>query len=183
MNWRKWNNIIHRDLGYLCFGLTVIYAISGVAVNHIHQWNPSYSIENSTSVVKLGDPARPVNEQALVILSELGIEQPVKNIFQPSREILQIFLEGNTITVNLANGNVTQQKAVARPVLKPLNFLHLNHPKKLWTYFADIYAIALLILAVTGLFILKGRNGITGRGAWLTGFGIILPLFFIWLYL
>ena len=35
MKWRKWNIIIHRDLGYLCFGLTILYVISGVAVNHI----------------------------------------------------------------------------------------------------------------------------------------------------
>ena len=45
MNWRRWNNIIHRDLGYLCFGLTIIYVISGVAVNHIHDWNHTYKIE------------------------------------------------------------------------------------------------------------------------------------------
>jgi hypothetical protein len=49
MNWRRWNNIIHRDLGYLCFGLTIIYVISGVAVNHIHDWNPTYKIEKVKS--------------------------------------------------------------------------------------------------------------------------------------
>ena len=27
MNWRKWNNLIHRDLGYLCFGLTIVYIL------------------------------------------------------------------------------------------------------------------------------------------------------------
>ena len=27
MKWRKWNIIIHRDLGYLCFGLTLIYGV------------------------------------------------------------------------------------------------------------------------------------------------------------
>jgi hypothetical protein len=45
MKWRKWNIIIHRDLGYLCFGLTILYVISGVAVNHIHEWNPTYKID------------------------------------------------------------------------------------------------------------------------------------------
>jgi hypothetical protein len=42
--------------------------------------------------------------------------------------------------------------------------MHLNHPKKLWTWMADIYAAVLIILAVTGLFVLKGKKGITGRG-------------------
>ena len=27
--------MIHRDVGYLVVGLTLIYAISGIAVNHI----------------------------------------------------------------------------------------------------------------------------------------------------
>ena len=48
MKWRKWIRILHRDIGYLATGLTVIYAISGVAVNHVDEWNPNYSIERST---------------------------------------------------------------------------------------------------------------------------------------
>ena len=46
-NWRKWNRFIHRDFGYFFFGMTIIYALSGIAINHIKDWNPSYSIENS----------------------------------------------------------------------------------------------------------------------------------------
>jgi hypothetical protein len=53
MKWRKFNIIIHRDLGYLCFGLTIIYAISGVAVNHIQDWNPTYVLEKIVSSVNL----------------------------------------------------------------------------------------------------------------------------------
>jgi hypothetical protein len=47
---------------------------------------------------------------------------------------------------------------------------------------ADLYAVALLALAVTGLFMLKGKKGITGRGAWLTTFGVLIPVVFLWLY-
>ena len=42
IQWRKWNRLIHRDLGYLCAGLTVVYAVSGLAVNHVRDWNPNY---------------------------------------------------------------------------------------------------------------------------------------------
>jgi hypothetical protein len=48
INWRKWNRAIHRDLGYLCFGLTLIYTISGIAMNHIQDWNPNYKIESGS---------------------------------------------------------------------------------------------------------------------------------------
>ena len=71
---------------------------------------------------------------------------------------------------------------VARPrfLLWAMNALHLNHAPLLWTVFADIYAAALAVLAVTGLFILRGKQGIKGRGAWLTAAGVVLPLLLAW---
>jgi uncharacterized protein len=183
MNWRKWNNLIHRDLGYLCFGLTMIYAISGVAVNHIDIWNPTYKVAHLRSTL---DPALTGGQFDLQfverLLKSLDESGRYLNSFQPDPRILQIFVEGNTITVNLATGEILQEKVEARPLLRQVNFLHLNHPKKLWTWFADLYAVSLGLLALTGLFVLQGRKGITGRGAWLTTLGLLLPLFFLWLY-
>ncbi|MCK5032361.1 MAG: hypothetical protein KAS18_01980, partial [Calditrichia bacterium] len=46
---RKWNRVIHRDLGYLAVGLTLIYAISGFVVNHVQDWNPNYEISHIKS--------------------------------------------------------------------------------------------------------------------------------------
>ena len=42
--WRKWNNILHRDIGYLAVGMSIIYALSGIALNHLVDWNPSYEV-------------------------------------------------------------------------------------------------------------------------------------------
>lgn len=183
MNWRKWNNLIHRDLGYLCFGLTIVYVISGVAVNHIDRWNPSYRVEHLRSRLELPVAVTGLDQQYIDgLLARLGENRRFLNSFQPDPQTLQLFVEGNTITLNLATGEVLQEKVTARPLLRQVNFLHLNHPKKLWSWFADLYAVSLGLLAVTGLFVLRGNKGITGRGAWLTGLGVILPIFFIWLY-
>ncbi len=38
------------------------------------------------------------------------------------------------------------------------------------------------VCEITGLFIVKGRNGITKRGAILTGIGMVLPLLFLFIY-
>ena len=35
IRWRPWLRAIHRDVGYFSVGLTFIYALSGLAVNHI----------------------------------------------------------------------------------------------------------------------------------------------------
>ncbi|MEZ5073159.1 MAG: peptidase, partial [Bacteroidales bacterium] len=42
MNWNKWNRWIHRDLGYLFFGMSLVYGVSGIALNHgvARHWDP-----------------------------------------------------------------------------------------------------------------------------------------------
>ncbi len=183
MKWRKWNIIIHRDLGYLCFGLTILYVISGVAVNHIQDWNPTYKIEKSTAQIDL-TTVDPQDNTALTtaVLGQLGETGELKNIYRQDHQTLKIFVVNNNITVDLAKGSVLQEKSRKRPLLYQANFLHLNHPKKLWTWFADLYAVCLGILAISGILILKGRKGFTGRGKWLVGIGFLTPILFLWLY-
>jgi hypothetical protein len=183
MKWRKYNIIIHRDLGYLCFGLTIIYAISGVAVNHIQDWNPTYVLEKIVSSVNLAGIESADNEALTSsVLEQLGETSELKNVYRQDADTLKIFVVNNNITVDLNSGSVFQEKSTKRPFLYEANFLHLNHPKKLWTWFADLYAVSLGLLAVSGLFILKGKKGLAGRGKWLVGVGFVIPLFFLWLY-
>ena len=183
MKLRTLNNIIHRDLGYLCFGLTILYVVSGVAVNHIHDWNPTYKIEHLSSQIDLSGVDRTDNNGlALTVLGALGETSPLKNIFRVDDSTLKIFVVNNNITIDIDSGLVSQEKSNKRPVLYEANFLHLNHAKKWWTWFADLYAIALGILAITGLFVLRGKKGISGRGAWLAGAGLLIQVFFLWLY-
>ncbi len=42
--WRKWNRAVHRDFGYFFFGMVIIYALSGIAINHLDDWNPNYVV-------------------------------------------------------------------------------------------------------------------------------------------
>ena len=41
--WRNTLRNLHRDFGFFAVGLTFIYALSGLAVNHINDWDPSFS--------------------------------------------------------------------------------------------------------------------------------------------
>ncbi len=184
IKWRKWNNLLHRDVGYLCVGLTLVYAISGVAVNHRADWNPNYSI--TRGAVQLDnvtdqEPESPGFVQN--ILTQLSLSGPVRGTFRRTPTSVDIFLEETTITVDLMSGEASFEKVKDRPVLRETNFLHLNEPKKLWTLFADVYAVALAFLAISGMFVLKGKNGIKGRGAWLTAIGVMIPVLFLLFYL
>jgi len=180
--WRRWMRVIHRDMGYVCTGLTVLYAVSGVAVNHVADWNPSYSVERREFQVAPVLPGRLAPEQVAGILAAIPHAEGVEKTFQPDPGTLKVLTRGTTWTVELARGRVVEEVVRERPVLFESNFLHLNHPKRLWTWVADLFAVSLAILAVTGLFILPGRQGLAGRGKWLTAIGVLVPLAFLWLY-
>lgn len=182
MKWRKLNNILHRDLGYLAFGLTIVYAVSGIAVNHVADWNPNYKIERIQSHIDPPGAGVVGREIVAAIEADLDKEETDFTFFQDSERSLSIFRDGSTVSIDLVTGEVRQEKIAERTGIYEMNFLHLNHPKKLWTWMADLYAAVLAILAITGLFVLKGKKGITGRGAWLSAVGIIIPIVFLWFY-
>jgi uncharacterized protein len=181
MHWRKLLRILHRDFGYVAAGLTIIYAISGIAVNHIQDWNPNYKIEKTSSILDSLPKNATQEEITKFVLIAVGETREVKNTYRSSPDELEIFVEGNSILVNYLTKEVKQEKVNSRFFLKETNDLHLNKPKGIWTYVADIFAVALLFLAISGLFLIKGKNGIKGRGLWLTLIGLVIPLSF-WLY-
>ena len=181
MSWRHWNSILHRDIGFLCIGLTLVYAISGVAVNHISDWNPSYSVERiETNIGPVS--GNPMSAETIsTILARLGETGRLESSYRPGPDSLQLFVEGRSILVDLGSGHVVHDRAVPRPGLREMNFLHLNHPKKSWTWVADIYAVALGFLAVSGMLMMRGKT--LRRGVVLAAIGFILPLLFLALYL
>ena len=72
------------------------------------------------------------------------------------------------------------KRIATRTFLYEVNALHLNTIKGIWTWVADLFAVALFVLAITGVFMMKGRRGITGRGKWFVGAGFLIPIAFIW---
>ena len=184
MKWRKWNNILHRDLGYLFFGLTIIYVISGISLNHKHDWNPNYTQKIQILSITPVSETSPLSEERIrLITDELGVSSTVKSSFQPEPGRLQIFLEEGNISVDLNSGQAELEYIKERRILKELNYLHINGPRKIWTYVSDLYALILGLLAITGLFVLKGKRGLSGRGIWLTLLGIAIPIVFLLIYL
>ena len=173
-NWRKLNNALHRDVGYLIVGLTIVYGVSGLAVNHRADWNPSYRMAKRALQI---EPIQATERDEMVrqARAALGVGEP-RNVFRPDPDTLQLFFDRESFSIDLPTGAVIVDGIRPRPVLYEMNQLHLNTPKGAWTWIADLYAVALLFVAATGLFVLKGRTGITGRGAWLTGAGIAIPV-------
>jgi hypothetical protein len=85
-------------------------------------------------------------------------------------------LENRTLTLDAPTGHVEDERVSRRPLFFQMNFLHLNHGKGVWTWVADVYAAALLLLALSGIVILRGPRGFEGRGKWLVLAGLVIPL-------
>ncbi|BHH82537.1 PepSY-associated TM helix domain-containing protein [Desulforhopalus sp. 52FAK] len=181
MKWRKLNHLLHRDIGYLCVGLTIIYAVSGITLNHISpRFNPNYQIEKSTaSVAPMSEGTQPDMQYIATLLKELGETGQYKSGAFVSPRVLRVFVEGNTIDVYLDTGIIEMEKVIKRPILYEINSLHLNKLKGVWTWFADVYCIALFIVALTGGFMIRGKQKTRHLSLVLVGF--LIPLYFVFL--
>jgi hypothetical protein len=168
-------------MGYIFFALTVIYSFSGIAVNHINDWNPNYKITYQEISYNIGDKNSIDKNKVLDLLKTVDEEGKYKKHYFPSSNELKIFIHGGNILLDLETGEGYMEKIDRRPLFHAANYLHYN-PGKWWTWVSDIFAGALIILALSGLFIIRGKNGIKKRGAILTITGIILPLIYLWLF-
>jgi hypothetical protein len=175
---RAWLRAIHRDLGNLAVGLTVVYALSGLAVNHIADWEPSFASYQETR--ELGAPLPGGDEDAAkAALAKLGIEDKPRDVYRAAPDELEIVFDKRTLHVNTQTGRVLDEGQRPRFFLRAANWLHLNRGKKAWTYVADAYAAGLLLLALTGMFLNPGRKGLWGRGGVLVIAGAAIPIAYV----
>ena len=174
---RPWLRAIHRDVGYSAVGLTIVYATSGLAINHIAEWDPNFT--HTTAVHALRAPLPDDDDAAAKqVLSALHIRETPKEVYREGDQ-LEVLFDERTLHVTTASGQVVEEARRARPFLRVANWLHYNRGKKAWTSFADAYAAALLFLALSGMFMLPGKKGLLGRGAVFVLLGAAIPIVYV----
>jgi uncharacterized protein len=175
-NWRRWFRAFHRDIGYVAVALVLAYSISGLAVNHIEDWNPNYRFDERA--VDIGPLSGTPAEMEALAVARLDLDRRrVRGHFLETETELRVFLdEGQEAKLDTRTGQGTLKRLSTRAVLFEVNALHLNNLKGLWTYVADLFAIALIVLAVTGMTMMKGDRGFWGRGKYFVGAGLIVPV-------
>lgn len=180
---RPWLRALHRDVGYLAVGFTVIYAVSGLSVNHIADLgDPSFKDVNRTHALERRSPGTSTSTEAVTsaVLSQLGIESKPTDVYRASETELDITVTGeHRLHVDLARGTIQEEAREPRFFLRLANWLHLNRGKKAWTYLADGYAVFLLFLAASGLFMIPGRKGLLGRGGVFVAAGVLVPVLYV----
>lgn len=177
VRWRPWLRAIHRDVGYFSIGLTFIYALSGLAVNHIADWEPNFS-----QVERVHQLALPLPQEDDAIAArardQAGIHTPIREVFRAGGD-LEVAFDRRTLHVDTRSGRVIEQGQEPRFFLRVANWLHLNRGKKAWTLIADGYATFLLLLSLTGLWMFPGRKGILGRAGVITIAGALVPALYV----
>jgi uncharacterized protein len=175
--WRAWLRALHRDLGYSLVGLTFVYALSGLAINHIDDWDPNFA--ERQRVHQLAElPAGNDEQIAAAVQRQLKVTGEPREIYRAADQ-LEIVFDSRVVRVDLAAGEVVDQTREPRFFLRVANWLHYNRGKAAWTYVADAYAALLLFLACSGAFMLKGRKGLLGRGAILIALGAAVPIVYV----
>lgn len=178
---RKWSRILHRDIGFFFVGASIIYGISGIALNHLNDWNPNYFVSvkkyNSSSHFKEGASKKDIAQW----VTKQDTKGKYKTHYYPQKNKAKIYLTNNTtLFLDLNNGNVVMEKLKRRPIFYQSNLLHYN-PNVWWTWFSDTFAISLILFAITGILMIKGKKGITGRGGIYVALGILIPIIILFI--
>ena len=183
MKIRRLLRILHRDLGYFIVGMTIVYALSGIFLNHRHDFNPDYKIYFVDFQTEIG-PDTNVDEKMLRnILAELDHDVVFKKHYITNQGNIKIFIENGEVVINSETGEGTMNYLQRRPIIFEMNLLHKASIGTIWKWVSDGMAVILLFVAVSGLFLLKGKRGFGHWGWWWTIAGIIVPLFFAIMYI
>jgi len=78
--WRNTLRSLHRDAGFFAVGLTFLYALSGLAVNHINDWDPSFIQHQRSATVDVDLPDDDA-QAAAIVLGELKIDDEPLDVF------------------------------------------------------------------------------------------------------
>ncbi len=167
---RSW----HRDLGFLMVGACVIYAISGILLNHMGNKDPAFRTEEKS--VQL--TADLTNDELAASWNSQKDLPAAKKIFKVDETHSRLMLEGGVGIYTRQNGLVEYEKYTKREFVYWINRLHYNKVKG-WNVMADFFAVSLIFFAISGLVIVKGKYGITGRGKWFLALGILIPIVYV----
>ena len=105
---RKLLRALHRDVGYIAVGLTLVYALSGLALNHIQDWDPNFrqikvehrlAFSEAEQRADLRTDETATREIAQAVLTQLGIVEPPLDVYPVDAHHIDITLEQSTLYV------------------------------------------------------------------------------------
>lgn len=182
---RRVSRRLHRDFSFFFAGVILIYAISGIALNHKATFNSNYDISRSTFAIEGAIPPRSgVTEEWVrtALLQPVGEEKAYTKHYFPQEGTVKVFLKGgSSVVADLTTGQAEYEAFKRRPFFSAISRLHYN-PGRWWTVFSDIFGGALIFITITGFTMMKGRKGFLGWGGVELLAGLLFPLAFLFFF-
>lgn len=183
MNIRRLLRVLHRDLGYFIVGMTIVYCVSGIILNHRHDFNPDYRIffeEISTQPM----PVEYYNKQAIInLLEEFKLKPNYRKHYITNQGNIKVFIESGEVVIYPHSGDAALSLLKKRPLIFEMNKLHKASIGTFWKWTSDLMAAILLFVAFSGIFLLKGRRGFSRWGWYWAIAGVVVPIVFVLMYI
>jgi len=171
---RRLNVATHRDVGYFVSALVIAYCVSGLALNHVDVWNPDFVVHKRRISIPVRGEAK-LTPQEIESFGALVGEEHFRVYDYPTRDQVKIYYESATLHLDLSAGKGLYERVARRPLFYQVDVLHRNSFKP-WRWAADVFAVLLVLVSATGLFVLRGAQGLAGRGKWFIAAGALPPL-------
>lgn len=171
--WMRWMRLIHRDLGFLMVGICLVYGISGILLNHMNGKDPAFTTVEET----LQLPQSLSTTELKSLWEEKGLPE-LKRTASIDETHTRLMLQGGIGVYNAATGTVDYEIHKKNTFVYWINRLHYNKVKG-WSPMADLFAVSLVFFAISGLMMVRGKQGIGGRGKWYLIAGLLIPVIYI----
>jgi len=175
---KYWHRTLHRDIAYFYVGLIIAFSISGIALNHRQDFDSQEYIVN-TEAVQLNLPSEGSD------ITESYLKNETRSItdhefrgFRLTGDNLKIYFEDAYAHINMQTGVGEIEYVETIPVLGQMTTLHKT-TNIWWIWFSDIFGVAMLAIAITGMFISNGNNSFKKRGWKLAILGLVFPFIFL----
>lgn len=173
---------LHRDLGYFYIGLIVSFAFSGLMMNHRESWHPDkYTTQTKSIEVQLPNKGEIDDAFAKDLGKKLGIDDKMRRQMV-KKETFKISFEKHDVEIDMKTGKGEIVSFFKTPIISQSMNLHKN-TSNFWIYYSDIFALSLIIIALTGTIMIKaGKFSWKNRGWKLAVAGVVFPLLFLILF-
>lgn len=170
----------HRDIAYFYLGLIIAFSFSGIFLNHRQDWHPRRYKADIREIVVAPVIKDSINDRFVAAFAEQqGIKDNLRRFAVNENQVRISFVNYDAeFDLTTGKGNVIHYKIT--PLLGQMTILHVDTSKS-WIYYSDIFGVAMLVIAITGMFIAKGEHSFKRRGWKLALAGLIFPLIFLFI--
>jgi uncharacterized protein len=170
----------HRDIAYFYVGLIISFALSGIFLNHRQSWHPRRYTYDKKDITVNPVSKETVNDEFIADFTKaMSIDDNLRR-FNVDGNTLRISYVSHDVQVDITTGKGKIETYRTVPLLGQMTQLHQD-TSKWWIYYSDVFGAGMLVIAITGMFIERGKNSFQSRGWKLALIGIIFPLIFLFL--